>query len=847
MKKKKLAQKTAPETPKPEKENIITKHPVATLIIMAFILLMILYAQVMLGGKTFQAPDQLSSRATAPFVKDALDRGITPLWCPYIFGGMPSFGSLLSAPRINLVDETINELFQAMAMPGFTFILLNYLLFAMSMYLLLRAFKVDPLPALVASIAVIFIPQYVAFTSFGHNTKFLAVALIPLILFLTHRMLESKSWFFFSLNALVIGLQMVRAHIQVSYYTFLVIGIYFLYKEIADYRKNGNFKSLLHSAGLLAGAVAAGVLLSMVLYTSVLDYQHYSIRGGGTDGGLDYDYAANWSFHPLEMVTFFIPSFMGFGGETYWGNMPFTDYPLYFSIVVFILAGLAFILRKDRITWIMGIVVLFSLLVSFGKHFPVLYTPLFEFLPYFNKFRIPSMIHIVLDLGMVVLAGLGLHALLEFRDKVLKPQERATQQKQLMRYIYIFTGIVAILTLVVVLGKGLYMDMAGSGNIPLNDAQRSQAYNKAVMDSFKSIVLLAISLTLIFQFLKHKGSRLTLSLSLLVLIIVDLWMVDARIIKPKSTADEQAFFAPTPAVNYLKQDKELFRIFPVLDDKSGNWYMRHFIQNISGYSAAKLRIYQEFLEETGYGSQDRYGLNSFLSKYWRFAMRDNRVAPMEVPLNQIAPGRLAFDAAMLDMLNVKYLILQYLPLNDPRYQPVANPEQLPIYRNTTVLPRAFFADSTVQLSGRKAIFDYMKSGRFDPRRVAILEEKAPFAVQPAGANAVTISEYDIHSIRLSANVKNASFLVLSEIYYPSGWKAFVDGRETKIFKTNYILRGLFLQPGDHQIVLKFDPSSYRLGMWISGITLLGLLGLLGYTSWKKYLHYRRSKTVTQPA
>ena len=847
MKKKKSAQMQAVETPKIEPENFVTRHPVALLIVIAMVLLMILYAPVMLGGKTFQAPDQLSSRATAPFVKDALSRGITPLWCPYVFGGMPSFGSLLSAPRINFVDETINGFMKAAALPEFTFILLNYLLFALCMYLLLRAFKVSALPALVSAIAVIFLPQFVAFTAFGHNTKFLAVALIPLILFLTHRMLETKNWLYFSLTALAIGLQMVRAHIQVSYYTFLVLGIYFLYKEIADFRRNGSFKSLLHATGLLAGAVAAGVLLSMILYTSVLDYQHFSIRGGGTDGGLDYDYASNWSFHPLEMVTFFIPSFMGFGGETYWGNMPFTDYPLYFSIVIFFLAGIAFVLRRDRITWIMGIVVLFALLVSFGKHFPILYTPLFKFLPYFNKFRIPSMIHIVLDIGMVVLAGIGLQALLEFKDKALKTLERAALNKQLMRYISIFTGLVAILTLVVVLGKGLYLDMAGSGNIPLNDAQRSQAYNKAVVDSFKSILLLGVALTLILQFLKNKFTRLTLSLSLLTLIIIDLWMVNMRIIQPRAAEDEKAFFAPTAVVNYLKQDRDLFRIFPVLDDKSGNWYMRHFVQNISGYSAAKLRIYQEFLEETGYGSQDRYGLNSFMSKYWRFAMRDNRVSPMEVPYDQIAPGRLAFDAAMLDMLNVKYLVLQYLPLNDPRYQPVANPEQLPIYRNTTVLPRAFFADSTIQLSGRKTIFDYMKSGRFNPRRLAIVEEKAPFAVQPAGDNSVRVTEYDIHTIKLSASVRNPGFLVLSEVYYPSGWKAFVNGRDSKIYKTNYILRGLFLPPGDHEIVFKFAPSSYRQGVWISTVTLLGLLALLAYCGWRAYQNYRRGRTAAKPA
>jgi hypothetical protein len=172
---------------------------------------------------------------------------------------------------------------------------------------------------------------------------------------------------------------------------------------------------------------------------------------------------------------------------------------------------------------------------------------------------------------------------------------------------------------------------------------------------------------------------------------------------------------------------------------------------------------------------------------------------------------------------------------------------LPLYRNTSVLPRAFFADSTIQLSGRKAIFDFMKSGRFDPRRIGIVEEKPPFATRSAAENKAEVSHYDIHEIKVSASVKNPGFMVLSEIYYPSGWKAFVDGKEAKIFKTNYILRGLFLQPGDHQIVFKFDPGSYRLGVWISLLTLLALLGLLGFTGWQTYHAYRLKRETPQPA
>src|SRR3990172_2607611 len=418
--KKKIKAKPKPAPQKAGYQNVFDKHPVWISAIFIFIVLLIFYHQVMLGGKTFESPDKMNSWAVVHFAEQALqENGAIPLWCPFLFSGMPSYGSMLTVPKVNLIDHVLrsyvlNPKLKLIPEP-FTFLFLNYLLFALFMYALMRSQKVSPLVALFAGATIIFMPQFIAFTAYGHNTKFLSACLIPLILLFSHKLLEKRNAFYFSLTALAIGYQMMRAHVQVSYYTFLAIGIYFLFTAIADFKEKKSVKQLLASTVLLAGAVTAGILLSAVIYTSVLDYQKFSIRGGGASGGLDFDYASSWSFHPLEMVTFFIPSFMGFGGQTYWGKMPWTDYPLYFSIIVFFLAGLAFVLRRDRRTWFWGVIAGFSLVVSFGNHLPLLYTPMFKFLPFFNKFRIPSMIHILFDIAMVVLAACGLQALLATR------------------------------------------------------------------------------------------------------------------------------------------------------------------------------------------------------------------------------------------------------------------------------------------------------------------------------------------------------------------------------------------------------------------------------------------------
>jgi hypothetical protein len=180
----------------------------------------------------------------------------------------------------------------------------------------------------------------------------------------------------------------------------------------------------------------------------------------------------------------------------------------------------------------------------------------------------------------------------------------------------------------------------------------------------------------------------------------------------------------------------------------------------------------------------------------------------------------------MDMLNVKYLISHY-PVPDPRYKVVMEGRPS-VLENTGVLGRAFFVDTVKILAGKEAFFSYLKSGQFDPAKEATLEEPPPFAIEPAPDNSVKITSYDIHEIQLEAQVEKPALLVLSEIYYPAGWKAFVDGKETKIYKTNYILRSIFLEPGDHQIKFVFESGAFKIGLWLTFGILVVLLGILVY-------------------
>ncbi len=823
--------------------QLFNKYPQLWGILLIGVLLIILYHKPLINGKPFLGGDQLkATMCYRPFIENALDRGIYPLWNPYIFSGMPSFASLSAAPlagplKINFVDTATNNFIKIFTDNDFVRIFLNYLLFGWVMFLLLRRFKLSYGASLFAAVAVVFIPQYVAFGVHAHNTKLLSLVLIPLILYLVDNLLEKRNLLYIALTSLALGFQLFRAHVQVCFYTYLLIGFYFVFYSIVRYKEEKSLIRILQSGALLIGTFILAFCLSSMIYLSVYEYSHFSIRGGGMEGGLSYDYATGWSFSPLEMFTFFVPGFVGFGGNTYWGPMGFTDYPLYMSIIILYLIGVALLIKRNRLIWFFSFIALFSLIVSFGKHFPILYYPMFEWIPFFNKFRIPSMIHILLDISAVILAAFGLNEIIQLGKEKLGPIYEK-KMKQLARYSYIFGGFCLLIFFFLLVGQKSYNDLAIDTqlkivveqlktqgysesqieqnmdrirqNVAQNVFQQKQfprPFKMAQNDSLKMVLFLAIAIGLIFAYLKRKLTHTFLITILIALVIVDLLWVDFKIVNDKLNQNEvnriqpELYFRETEVVKFLKQqqEKENFRIYSEIDDP--NWYMYFLIQNINGYNAAKLRIYQEMIE------------------------------------------KMQFNPKMLSMLNTKYIITNRTELPGCRIVPGFENKPAKIFESFSVLPRAFFVNKDTVFANENStlslgysnkdhqanIFQFIKSEAFKADEIAILEEPPPFSIESSDNYHVEITGYDIQKITLKAAVDKPAHLILSEIYYPAGWKAYVNGRETKIYKTNYILRSIFLQPGDHEIEFVFKPSSFRTGAIISIITFIVLMAILVYS------------------
>ncbi|MBN1351247.1 YfhO family protein [candidate division KSB1 bacterium] len=803
--------------------ELISKYPSVWAAVLIFILLLILFYQAMFSGKMFLGHDTLkATRCYSTFINNALDRGIYPLWNPYIFSGMPSFASLSSVPRINLVDTIINNTLNFLTGNDFTRILMNYVAFGWFLFFFLRKKNISIGAALFGGVVIVFMPQFIAFGVHGHHSKLLTLALIPLILYLIDQLLKRRNVFFFALTALVLGFQLLRMHVQVVYYTYMLIGLYFAFLTLDDYLQNKKVSNVLKSIGLLAGVILVAVALSSVVYLSVYEYSHYSTRGGGGGGGMAYKDATGWSFSPLEMMTFIVPSFVGFGGETYWGQMGMTDYPLYMGILTLFLFGIAFVLKRDKLTWFFGGIALFSLIVSFGRNFPIFYSPMFKLLPFFNKFRVPSMIHILLDISVAIVAVIGLNALIEMKKHAAQA-DYDRKVKAITTYFYIFGGVSLVIFLYLLFGESGYTELAKQTiaskyyqlfgyqlkSFQIESLQKGlilPALALARQDGFKLIILLAAGGWAVIAFLKNRINQIVLITVLLALTMVDLWWADFRIIKDKYEKNEEVriqdpedYFKETSAVTYFRhQQKHEFRIYDI-DGGDENWYMHHLIESVDGYNAAKLRIYQDARDALGYH-----------------------------PL-------------MLLMLNARYIVSakDELPAGYQMYQLLPNYKNQPvkIFECPYAVPRAYFvAKDTVFLAPeglkqkgksyeehRDSILNFIKSGKFNPHFMSILEEQPPFEIQDDERNRVKITDYDIHNIELEADVFAPAHLVLSEIYYPAGWKAYVDGEETKIYKTNYLLRSIFLKPGKHSIRFVFDPQSFSIGLWISSVTAIFLV------------------------
>jgi hypothetical protein len=762
---------------------------------------LILFRAVIFGGNIFVSPD-----ASAPlgFVtvgeKVLYQDGVYPLWNPYVFMGMPSFASLAYNPLIYPPDWPIALLQKALPLPDLTWLLLYYFLGGLGVYLLCREWGTGRWGAVFAGAIFLSMPNLIAVGAHGHGSQLVDSAYIPWLLWLTARLfrrgrVEDLAWL-----ALAAGFQLLRGHVQICYYTWLTIGLYALFELLRRDRPDLPIKSrLLRLVGAGAG-LGLGAALAAFLYLPVREYAKFSIRGATEGGGVAFDYATAWSFTPLECLTFLVPGAVGFGGPTYWGTMPFTDYPHYMGLGVLALALIGLVRAKKPAVQIFLVALgLVAILVSLGKH-GFLYPLLYEWLPYFNKFRVPVMVLLLLQVATVCLAAFGF-------DAILEKNGDARVRRRVNLSLTILTAGAAVIFLAGLFPdawRGTYEAMV-RGQRPEFPAENLAAAFAGTTTDAVRVGIIALG-TLIVANLYRRDALPRIALLILVFApsLFDLWYVDERVMKPvlgpPSLMESQS--GRDDIVDFLTQraDTSHFRVLPIQEFQS-NRFAGFGLASVGGYHAAKPKLAQDCFDAEA---------------HFR-------------PFRSIqATGEWSGDG-FLRVANVEYIIVPgYLPPGTPLEQ-VHEGSQV-IYRNPLALPRVSLA-TEVRVAPAEEHLDSLLSAGYDPAARVLLEKQPEMALGPPGGS-VRITSYGLNSVRMEAETPGPAVLRFADLYFP-GWQVEVDGQPAAILRSDFAFRAVVLPGGRHQVEWRYESRALRQGSFISVGALVLVLGLLAFGFWQR--------------
>ena len=471
--------------------------PTILLIVLAVLLATFLLHREQFGGKIYSSTDARAAEAFRSVGDQCLADGEYPLWNPFVFGGMPSYASAAYTPGVYPLDQPIDRTAKSLGLPPMTWLLVHVLMLGVFTAGYLRWRGQSLVASILAGVWMIAMPNYVAWCAYGHGTKVLTLAWLPLVLWFVEAVLKTgrPGWVFLLAGAL--GMALRRVHPQIVYYMALA-GVFWLAAYAFPLLRNAATRRVGGlRLGMLAVAGALALMAALVIYLPFFEYQGHSIRGAAsTGGGVSFEYATGWSLGFSEIATFWWPTAVGYGKASYAGAMPFTDYPNYVGVPILMLATLAVILRRDRWSIMLASLALFATAVALGKSF-FLYRLMYELLPGFNKFRVPVMILIVQQFSLVLLAAAGIDAL--FSALAMKKVDRPSWLGPHLLAVVLTAG--AVLVLMGSLGSGFVAESSMQRWLDLHPglplAALEAAADLAQADALRiGLVLLACMATL---------------------------------------------------------------------------------------------------------------------------------------------------------------------------------------------------------------------------------------------------------------------------------------------------------------------------------------------------------------
>lgn len=786
---------------------LLKKALIHILVIFGFILVSLLYFNPVLQGKAIFQSDIVQYIGMSKQQKDfKAQTGQETYWTNAAFGGMPTYQ--LGARYPHNYIKKLDACLRFLPRPA------DYLfLYLLSFYVLLLVLKVDFKVAILGALAFGFSTYLIIILGVGHNSKAHAIAYMPLVLSGILLVFKKQYIYGFLLTTVGMGLELVANHFQMTYYLLLlvlVLGIVYLVDAYKKQLLPHYFKSI----GIMSIAVILAVGLNATNVLATKEYVKESTRGKSVltinpDGspkpvstGLSKDYITQFSYGFVETFNLFIPRFMGGGnaeklgkdskvydavrklGAThtqaldqaehapmYWGEQPIVEAPAYIGAVILFLFVFALFLVKGRFKWWIVSGIVLSLLLSYGKNFGLLTNFFIDYMPLYNKFRAVTSIQVILELCIPLF---GVFAIV----KLFNNFNTVDEKLKALKYTTAITGGLALVFLVlgtslfdfVGVNDGRYAQALGNDFIRAVRADRQSVFKA---DTLRSLILVLLSAGVIFAYLKHKIKQNAVVGIFIVLVLFDLVGVNRRYVNEDDFVPaikmNKPFQATAVDLQILK-DTTHFRVHDLVSGRSKPSY---FHNSLNGYNAAELKRYREVFD-------------------W-YVSRNN--------LN------------VLNMLNTKYIVAE----ND-KGQPFP-------YINEDANGNAWFVKELKTLTSADLVMQQLDSLNTKDIALEHGEVQALKTYKVDSLATVKVVNYKPNHLTYQTKNSNDGFVVFSEIYYPNGWKVYVDGKAHTHTRVNHILRGMPLKAGIHTVEFKFDPDVVKTGSTIA-LASSGVLGIL---------------------
>ena len=788
-----------------EKLKKLSPHLIVTLL---FIGISFTYFSPLLEGKMLNTTDITNHKGMSKEVVDYREAtGDEALWTNSMFSGMPAYQ--ISAKANGNLIQYVAKLID-LGIPRPANLLFLYLL---GFYLLLLSLKVDYRLSAVGAIAFAFSSYFFIIIMAGHMTKALAIAYLPMVVAAVLYTYRGRMLLGGVLTALTVALELYANHLQITYYLVLILFLIGVVQFIKDLKAN-NLPDFAKRSGVLvlAALLASGTAITRL--STTMEYGAESTRGkseltanlDNKTSGLDKDYATSWSYGVAETFTLLIPNFYGGASQgelttdsetyqaikrtpnakqlikqlpLYWGAQPFTSGPTYAgSIVMFLFVfGLLFVKSEIRV-WIL-LATIMSIMLAWGKNFMPLTDLFLDYFPGYNKFRAVSMILVIAEFTIPLLGFVAL-------NKFLTSDTSANEKKKPLQLAFYIVGS---LSLIFALMPSLFFDFVGGqdANLEKNgwpiDALQSDRAGLLSADAWRSFIFIALTFGTLWMFLKNKLKLQYVIIIVGVLVLTDMWTVNKRYLNDDNFARKRKVEIPYQATQadqqILRDIDPNFKVFNQSVSTFNDASTSYFHKSIGGYHGAKLKRYQELIE------------------------------------NHIVKG----NAAVINMLNTKYVINR----------------QGQAQQNPGAMGNSWFVNEINIVANADAEIAALNG--FNPATTAIVDtrfsEQIIDSLDNTGAS-IVLTEYKPNYLKYNSNSTKDGIVIFSEIYYYKGWNAYVDDKLTPHFRANYVLRGMQVPAGNHTVEFKFAPTSYSTGERVSLASSIILLLLLGFVSYKEF-------------